>query len=49
MAGQWIQGAVVGLMVTGAVLYLLRRYLPRRRKATGGSAKCDKCSGGGCH
>ncbi|MGV6472916.1 FeoB-associated Cys-rich membrane protein [Azotobacter vinelandii] len=51
MDGQWIQGAIVGLMVIGAVLYLLRRYLPRRHKATeaGKRGKCDGCSGGGCH
>ncbi|TBW07002.1 FeoB-associated Cys-rich membrane protein [Azotobacter chroococcum subsp. isscasi] len=51
MADQWIQGAVVGLMVAGAVLYLLRRYLPCRRKAAGGRgrARCDDCSGDGCH
>lgn len=51
MEGQWIQGAVVGLMIIGAVLYLLRRYLPCRHKATGARerTKCDNCSGGGCH
>ncbi|MFN4235731.1 MAG: hypothetical protein ACK4FZ_00580 [Vogesella sp.] len=51
-----IQGAIVGLMVAGAALYLLRKYLPRRRKAAPGSAgqagscgSCGGCKGGGCH
>lgn len=48
MADQWMQGALVGLMVAGAVLYLLRRYLPRRCK-TKGRGDCGNCSGGGCH
>ena len=52
MAGQWIQGGMVGLMVLGAVAYLLRKYLPRSRKAVAESKGCGSCSGcsdGGCH
>ncbi|MDV7210504.1 Virus attachment protein p12 family protein [Azotobacter beijerinckii] len=48
MAGQWIQDAIVGLVVACAVLYLLRKYLPRRRKAAG-RGSCGNCSGGKCH
>jgi len=51
-----MQGAIVGLMVAGAALYLLRKYLPRRRKPVPGEAKqagscgsCGSCKGGGCH
>lgn len=51
-----IQGAIVGLIVAGAALYLLRKYLPRRRKAAPGGASqagscgsCGGCKGGGCH
>lgn len=51
-----MQGAVVGLIVAAAVLYLLRQYLPRRRKPLPGAASkqdgcgsCGSCKGGGCH
>jgi len=51
-----MQGAIVGLMVAGAALYLLRKYLPRRRKPAPDEAKqagscgsCGSCKGGGCH
>lgn len=51
-----MQGAIVGLMVAGAALYLLRKYLPRRHKSVPGEAKqagscgsCGSCKGGGCH
>jgi len=51
-----IQGAIVGLIVAGAALYLLRKYLPRRRKAgperagqSGSCGSCSSCKGGGCH
>lgn len=48
MVGQWMQGAVVGLMVACAVLYLLRKYLPCSRRAKG-RGDCANCSGDGCH
>ncbi len=47
MESQWLQNAIVGLMVAGAIFYLLRRYLPHCRKNTHGN--CEKCSGGKCH
>jgi hypothetical protein len=51
MASQWLQGAIVGLMVAGAMVYLVRKYLPRKRKAanSGGCGSCGGCSGGKCH
>lgn len=49
MANQWLQGVIVGLIVTTAVVYLLRKYLPRKRKAAGGCGSCSRCSGGSCH
>lgn len=47
MTDLW-QGVIVGLMVTGALVYLLRKYLPRR-KATKGCGSCGGCKGSGCH
>ena len=44
MANQWLQGAIVGLMVLGAVAYLVRKYLSRNRK-TAGRGGCGSCSG----
>lgn len=51
-----IQGAIVGLIVACAALYLLRKYLPRRRKAApaapaqaGSCGSCQSCKGGSCH
>ncbi len=51
-----IQGAIVGLIVAGAALYLLRKYLPRRHKPlkdaaakADGCVSCGSCKGGGCH
>lgn len=52
MANPWVQGAIVALIVTAAVVYLLRKYLPRKHpaKAQGkGCGSCGGCSGGGCH
>lgn len=51
MTSQWLQAAIVGLMVAGAVVYLVRKYLPRSRKAAGrgGCGSCGGCSGGKCH
>ena len=52
MASHWLQGAAVGLMVAGAVVYLLRKYLPRSRKTapqSKGCGSCSSCSDGGCH
>ena len=47
MTNLW-QGVIVGLMVTGALVYLLRKYLPRRKAAKGCKA-CGGCKNGGCH
>jgi hypothetical protein len=46
-----IQGAIVGLMVIAAGLYLLRKYLPRRKpgKAVAACGSCSSCKGGSCH
>lgn len=51
-----IQGAIVGLIVAAAALYLLRKYLPRSRKPapaadakSGGCGSCGSCKGGSCH
>lgn len=55
MANQWLQGAIVGLMVLGAVAYLVRKYLPRNRKTAGrgggggGCGSCSGCSSDKCH
>lgn len=50
-----IQMAIVGLMVAGAALYLLRKYLPRDRTAGGKTTQdgacgsCKRCNSGSCH
>jgi len=51
-----MQGAIVGLIVAAAALYLLRKYLPRSRKPvpgaepkSGGCGSCGSCKGGSCH
>ena len=52
MISQWLQGAAVGLVVLGAVAYLLRKYLPRTKGTTqskNGCGNCNSCSGGDCH
>ncbi len=51
MANQWLQGAIVGLMVLGAAAYLVRKYLPRNRKTAGrgGCGSCSGCSSDKCH
>ena len=50
-----IQMAIVGLIVAGAALYLLRKYLPRGRTAggkvsqDGACCSCKRCNSGSCH
>ncbi len=51
-----MQGAIVGLIVAAAALYLLRKYLPRSRKPapaadakSGSCGSCGSCKGGSCH
>lgn len=44
-----LQMAIVGLIGAVAVLYLLRRYLPKRREAASACGSCSKCKGGSCH
>ncbi|GHD77348.1 FeoB-associated Cys-rich membrane protein [Vogesella fluminis] len=50
-----IQMAIVGLVVVAAALYLLRKYLPRRRIAGGKITQdgvcgsCKRCNSGSCH
>ena len=50
-----IQLAIVGLIVAGAALYLLRKYLPHGRAAVGkptqdgACGSCQRCNSGCCH
>lgn len=50
-----IQMAIVGLIVAGAALYLLLKYLPRGRTAggkitqDGACGSCKRCKSGSCH
>lgn len=51
MDNQWLQGAAVGLIVLGAIAYLLRKYLPRSKKTAESKNGCSSCGGcsGRCH
>lgn len=55
MGNQWVQAVIVGVIVLCAVVYLLRKYLPRRsksgdkRKSCGNCGSCSGDGGGGCH
>lgn len=49
MGNDILQAAIVGVIVLGAVAYLLRKYLPRRGGKPGGCGSCSGCKGGGCH
>lgn len=54
MANEWLQQVIVGAMVFGAALYLLRKYWPARcvataQKSASGCGSCRGCSGGSCH
>lgn len=44
------QYIIVGIIVSGCVVYLLRRFVfkPKSAKNTA-CGGCDKCGGGGCH
>lgn len=48
-----IQSIIVGLIVLAAVIYVLRKFVFKKKTADGSScSSCDKCgggSGGGCH
>ena len=47
-----IQNIIVGLIVLAAVIYVLRKFVFKKKTADGGScSSCDKCGGGsgGCH
>ena len=47
-----IQNIIVGLIVLAAVIYVLRKFVFKKKTSDGGScSSCDKCGGGsgGCH
>ncbi len=52
MAHEGLQQFIVGVMVLGAAVYLVRKYWPARRTTTTNKTACGSCrgcSGGGCH